>query len=288
VRPIEQVRLCCFAALILAGSIAWLEDPSLALAQQASSPRASLITVRSKHFLVHTDLNAARITPIVDQLETLVANLTSYWGRPLSGRIECYIAGDLKQWPDGLLEPEGREKIAEKAGATLTERLSRDGEVISIHSTVYAYADGRTPLHEAVHAFCWQTFGRCGPDWFAEGMAEVGAYWHDGDTRVRCPTTIERYLRTATPLTPGEIIGEHSPTRPLWQTYAQRWALCYLLVNHPRYSERFRQFGRSLLRGEEVDFQEAFADVAEPLAADHRQFLRRVNDSFDFATTKPQ
>ena len=55
------------------------------------------------------------------------------------------------------------------------------------------------PLHESVHGYCCQAFGRTGPQWYAEGAAEMGNYWVDGERGVNAYPWVIKYLRGETP-----------------------------------------------------------------------------------------
>ena len=242
----------------------------------------ALWAFRSDNLELNTDLSPAEAVKLLSKLEQLVSNLNVYWGEPLKGRIRCFVVADLSRWPESELAAEGRMKIEEKSGTTITLRSSLDGQVQSVQSIVYAAADGRTPLHEAVHAYCWQTFGRCGPEWFAEGMAEVGAYWRS-DRRFECPVWMVNYLRSDTRATPKDILSGELGNRKPWQVYAHRWALCQLLVSNPRYSERFRQYSRDLLQGRQVDFAERFPELKGTLATDYRAFLTQLESTYHTA-----
>lgn len=125
----------------------------------------------SSHFLLHTDLADDEAEELLDRLETMLPLIAKYWGRPLSGGIEMYVVKDLKNWPPGALPDEGRPAIERGAGVTISQGRS-NGQAFVAKSTVFAVADRGTPQHEAVHAYCAQTFGRSGPIWYSEGMAE--------------------------------------------------------------------------------------------------------------------
>ena len=99
-------------------------------------------------------------------------------------------------------------------------------------AVVYAVADRGTPQHEAVHAYCAQTFGRTGPTWYAEGMAEMGQYWKDKDASVNCHEVVVEYLKSEEPKELTEITAAGQQTGDSWQNYAWRWALCHLLANN--------------------------------------------------------
>ncbi len=140
---------------------------------------------QSSNFILHTDLESQEADDLLKRLEKMLSLVSKYWGRRNNKKIECYVVKDLSNWPDGSLHPAGRQKIAQRAGVTLTRTVSR-GNQFNAKSIVFSTADRGTAQHEAVHAYCGQMFGRTGPIWYAEGMAEMGQYWREGDRTVNC------------------------------------------------------------------------------------------------------
>jgi hypothetical protein len=243
---------------------------------------------KSKNFEIHTDLSAADAHKLLNKLEAMLRLVSKYWGQPPVGTIEMYVVADLANWPEGSLDPVGRAKIAEDAGITLVETLNRGEELVAAKAVVYAKADRGTPQHEAVHAYCGQTFGRVGPLWYSEGMAELGNYWRAGDSSVNCPDFFIKHLRSNPPKPLRAILGEDAdrPGRPAaatgdsWQNYAWRWALCHLLENNPNYSERFRPLGLGYLTGQNVTFLDAFGPMMRELAFEYRFFVAHVDSGY--------
>ena len=179
----------------------------------------------------------------MQRLETMLSIISKYWNQPPVGIIECYVVSDLSCWPADSLSPEGRVKIQQGAGVTLVDTVTIDDKPVSAKAVVYAVADHGTPQHEAVHAYCGQAFGRCGPLWYCEGMAEVGQYWRQGDAGVHCPDYVIEYIHSRPPKPLREILTEEfgsGPAAPYtgdsWENYAWRWALCHLLVHNTNYA----------------------------------------------------
>src|SRR5204863_1301611 len=138
------------------------------------------------------------------------------------GIIECYVVKDLRKWPAGAIDPVGLESIEDGAGVTVTRTMSQGGAFLA-KATVYAIADRGTPQHEAVHAYCGQAFGRTGPLWYSEGMAEMGQYWRANDASVNAHPLVIRYLRSSRPKSLNEIVNSREYTGDSWQNYAWRW-----------------------------------------------------------------
>ena len=291
--------------MVCAVALAWLVSAPLASAQRADKvllpgpsdvPRAKRLAdepaspadYRSPHFLLHTDLPKDEAGELLGKLERMVALVSKYWGQPLRGEIECYVVADLDCWPAEALSPAGRAKVRLKSGITTTRTLSRGPQFISGKSIVYAAADGGTPQHESVHAYCGQTFGRTGPLWYSEGMAELGQFWRDDDTAVHCkPHMIDYLHRHAKNV--REIVADAAVdggatatafTGDSWQAYAARWALCHLLVHNPNYSARFRALGLGFLNGAPARFEDAFGSVLDEIDFEYRQFVLHLDQGY--------
>ena len=244
---------------------------------------------KSAHFLLHTDLKPKVARELLSRLETMLTLVSKYWDRPLAGTIECYVVENLDLWPADTIAEAGREKIAQRAGITLVESLNYGKKLVAAQAVVYATADRGTPQHEAVHAYCGQTFGRTGPLWYSEGMAELGQYWRPNDSSVQCPDYVIAHLRSNRPKPLRQILSEDGADRPgrpaattgdSWQNYAWRWALCHLLVHNPNYSQRFRTLGLAYLNGSPARFADVYGAAFEELAFEYRFFLDHVDNGY--------
>ena len=240
---------------------------------------------RSQRFLLHTDLPAKEANELLGRLETMLTIISTYWGRPPAGMIELYVVKDLAAWPENVIEEEGRAKIAEGAGVTITQTLSVGGlgaprRKVAAKAVVFAVADQGTPQHEAVHAYCGQTFGATGPVWYAEGMAEMGQYWRKNERGVVCHPEIIRYLQSGEVKRVSDILDPKQFTGDSWQNYAWRWALCHLLVNNTNYAERFRDFGLRLLNEEPVTFRDVFGAMSQEIEFELRFFVDHLEPGY--------
>lgn len=230
----------------------------------------------SPHFLVHTDLADEEAEDLLDRLETMLSLISKYWGRPASGVIEMFVVKDLGKWPRQVFAPEGLECIEQGAGITVTTQIT-NGRTFVAKSTVYAIADRGTPQHEAVHAYCHHTFGRTGPVWYSEGMAEMGQYWRNDNSNVSAHPAVIQYLRESEPKTLDEIVNAREFTGDSWQNYAWRWALCHLLASNTNYAPRFRLLGLGLLtKDPEASFEQTYGDMAREISFEYRQFLQNL------------
>lgn len=224
---------------------------------------------------MHTDLPPKEAQELLKRLEYMLKLISQYWGRPPSGTIECYVVADLNVWPEEALSPLGRAKILEGAGVTESLKLSQ-GRAFLAKSKVYAVADRGTPQHEAVHAYCHQTFGRAGPVWYSEGMAEMGQYWRENDRAVNAHPIVCEYLRTAPRKPLLEVVNEEQFTGDSWKNYAWRWALCHLLANNPNYAPRFRPLGLALLTNQPASFEETYGGALPQLQFEYALFIQNV------------
>ena len=90
------------------------------------------------------------------------------------------------------------------------------------------------------------SFGSTGPVWYAEGMAELGQYWKEGELGVDIEPLVIDYLTHAPPKKLKDIVAVGQVTGDSWKAYAWRWALCHLLAHNPNYSRRFKRLGMNL------------------------------------------
>jgi hypothetical protein len=262
--------LCC---LCVAGMIATPQRPARA------ADRQSPATHPSKSFLLHTDLPADEAQQLLLRLETMLGFVAGYWGRPHHGVITMYVARDIGQWPAEVLakmDPAGVESIRRGGGLTVGTVMVR-GNAFRSKAVVYAVADHGTPQHEAVHAYCNHAFGGTGPVWYAEGMAEVGNYWIEGDKGVSAPQQVINYLkRTPTKSLDSIVNNPLETTGDSWQNYAWRWALCHLLGHNENYSRRFKPLGLQLLNRAKTDFWQVYGSQAEEIEFEYRLFLETI------------
>jgi hypothetical protein len=277
----------CAAAAVLAFSLLLFAVPSTACAQRAgkknkAGANSTVQTYPSPHFLLHTDLPPGEARELLKQLEVEVKLIAVYWGRPPSGILECYVAKDLATWPEQLLnsmEPKGIAKIREGAGVCLGTTMSA-GDRFMAKARVYAVSKEGVPLHEAVHGYCLQTFGRSGPHWYAEGMAELGHYWLNGKKGVNANPYVIKYLRESPPRQLADLIVTDEELGGTWQDYAWWWFLCHLLENNPNYSAEFRALGPELLAGKDTGFRQVFGARIKELTFEYGFFLQHLETGY--------
>lgn len=244
------------------------------LSDQGQPPRE----VRSKNFLLKTDLSPRSAQILLDKLEEMFSVISKYYNRrSLDQPIVCYVAQDLDLWGTEVEElREGLDWIQRRAGVTIASRL---GNLRS--AVVYACGDHQVVQHEAVHAFCHLAFGGTGPTWYAEGMAELGCYWRPGDAGVNIDPVVIRYLTTTDPPSLADLVRPDQVTGDSWQAYAWRWALCYLLVNNPNYNQRFYRLGERLMPpGSNTSFPTEFAEVSAEIDFEYQQMMRHLGNGY--------
>jgi hypothetical protein len=259
-------------------------------ARAAKRNRAASVSVvqdySSAHFLIHTDLPAKEAQQLLRDLENELKLIATYWGRQPSGGIECYVANDFSKWPESIvsqMEPDGVAKIHEGAGVCIGKVRSSGNRFVA-KCRVYAVArdkqGGQVPLHEAVHGYCQQTFGRTGPRWYAEGMAELGHYWIDNKKGVAAPKVVIDYLRKAKPRRIEDLIDKTKSPGGTWHDYAWWWFLCHLLENNPNYTNDFRVLGIELLTGKEAGFEQVFWPKLDQLKFEYALFLKHLQPGY--------
>jgi len=238
--------------------------------EEVTAPR----TYRSKNFVLKTDLTSDEAKDLLDRLEVMLRLISGYWGRPNRQIIEMNVIKDLQKWRGVPLSPDGIDSVQNGGGVTIS-RIARRGNRGYAKSIVYATANRGTPQHEAVHAYCTQTFGSTGPVWYSEGMAEMGQYWRkDDDMGVKCYPGVARYIRSSPPKSLNGIVNGNEATGDSWQNYAWRWALCHLLAVNPNYSKRFRPLGLGLISGNKnVSFEQTYGSMAKEISFEYLFFL---------------
>ncbi len=267
--------------------------PSVALAgpekREATTDadrEGGLRTVRSKSFLITTDLSEEEARELLARLETMLRLVSAYWGRPHRGVIPMYVAKDFTRWPAeqvASMDRAGVQSIRRGGGLTVSETVV-SGNAFRSKATVYAVADRGTPQHEAVHAYCTHAFGTCGPVWYAEGMAEVGNYWQEqDDNSVQAPLQVIRFLKRSDPKPLQAIVDSRLQTSgDSWQNYASRWALCHLLGHNPNYALRFKPLGLQLLNPtlRNVGFWQVYGTQAEEIDFEYRLLLQNLEPGY--------
>ncbi|RLT16774.1 MAG: hypothetical protein DWI27_08055 [Planctomycetota bacterium] len=234
--------------------------------------------IRSAHFAFLTDVSDREGRIILDKLERMAGLLEKYFGRGPTGLIEGFIVRDLAAFPAGTLaEPDGVAKIREGAGICFNARLGDQRK-----ATLYSCADHGVIQHECTHGFCHMAFGSTGPTWLAEGVAELGNYWKEGEQAVDVAPAVMGYLQQAQPKRGLlEIAVPGRTPSGTWQDYAWRWALCHMLANNPNYADRFKPLAIALMEERPgVSFETVYGPVAKEVSFEYDQFLKTVGNGY--------
>ncbi len=244
----------------------------------SDEPKTEPRLVRSAHFAFLTDVSDREARIILDKLERMAGLLEKYFGRGPAGPIEGFIVRDLAAFPPGTLaEAAGVAKIREGAGICFNARLGNQRK-----ATLYSCVDHGVIQHECTHGFCHMTFGSTGPTWLAEGVAELGNYWKEGEAAVDVEPVVMGFLQRAEPKRGLlEIAVPGRTPSGTWQDYAWRWALCHMLAFNPNYGDRFKPLAIALMEEQPgVSFESVYGPVAKQVSFEYDQFLRCVGNGY--------
>lgn len=236
--------------------------------------------VRSARAILKTDVSERQAQIILAKLERLIPLLEKYFGKRMEALITGFVVRDISQWPaDSFPDAEGRQKIEQRGGLHVPKPLGRQRQ-----SIIYCTDDHGTVQHESTHAYCYLAFGETGPTWLAEGIAELGSYWKEGQTEVDIEPHVLRYLQNSSPkrklleiAVPGRVpFGQAS-----WKDYAWRWALCHLLSTNPNYSKRFKPLAIGLMTQQpKASFETVYGPVAREISFEYDFFLEHFDNGF--------
>ena len=259
---------------------------------------------RSANFSLYTDLSTAEANALLERLESTLRTMSDYWKRPLRGTIQCYVVQHLDAWHDRELpHPMARIFIGRIGGAAIFRRV---GAGAQDRNKIVVFASTRPGVaeHEVVHAYCGQTFGTTGPQWYREGMAQLMTCGEDGSHGMDFPSEILACLTSGQQQTLEKVMGSGQNVQRLcdsfdekaaehdglvglipdsqWndadvrslgdmkQTYAWSWLVCHLLEYNPNYRARFRALGQDYLANQEDTFGKRFDPMARQLAFEYQ------------------
>lgn len=254
-------------------------------ARTKEAPAAGIHDYSSKNFVLRTDMSAEDARELLQRLETMLVLVGRYFGKPNSQVIEMNVVKDQAKWPPGSIDPDAQNSIETGGGITLSVTQFRSNgsgqrQAIAAKSIVWAVADRGTPQHEAVHAYCHQTFGRTGPTWYSEGMAELGQYWKEKEDGVNIHDVVLSYLKSQEPKELTEIVATGQRTGDSWENYSWRWALCHLLAANPNYASRFKPLGLALLNDQQTSFEAVYGPMAKEITFEYYFFLKHIDQGF--------
>lgn len=283
------IRLLIWGVLICAFGLVLAPEPLLAQAKSKRSKKDAappgVADYQSKNFLVRTDLPPDEAKDLLKRLETMLVLVEKYFEHKLNSPIGMFVVKDINAWPREAVnqfDPAGLNSVQTGGGLTIgqTRTSNATGQVLDAKAVVYAVADRGTPQHEAVHAYCVLSFGRTGPTWYSEGMAEIGQYWTDKGLGVHCHDVVLKYLKSQEPKELTEIVDVADSTGDSWENYAWRWVLCHMLANNPNYAPRFKPLGLGLLNGNDVSFETVYGPMAKEINFEYQFFLRHIDQGY--------
>lgn len=277
----------------------------------AGPPVSRLREYRTPSLILITDLPEAQAKAAIGNLQRTLAQAAKYWGQEPRGQIECYLLHDAESLPDSELPHRlARVLVGGVGGATLPNR-SRSRTAVRNMPTVFASTRPGVAEHELVHAYCTQTFGFTGPDWYKEGMAEIAVLGCTRESGVVCSPEQIELLRGSHQVDIQQILAtgksgqkifdslkamlddpknrnRHVPLSD-WsridsdnvasarQEYLRSWALCYMLLHNPNFSNRFRALGRRYVVSEKDEFGTLFASLEREIVFEYSFFLRNID-----------
>ena len=241
-------------------------------------------TVRSKYFILHTDISPRSEKVLFEKLDQMVELISAYYRRRPRQPIECYVVSVPQLWvSSGKIPKYGMYKILRREGVTMSSSVTINN-VKHTKAVVFSCDDHGVVQHESVHAFCNETFGSAGPIWYAEGMAEVANYWKKDKLAVDIDPVVMDYLSNNESHSLEHLLRPNQKTGDSWQAYAWRWALCQMLVQNPNYNKQFKKLGLDLMaQGREpgpISFDSYFANVREKIEFEYNLFSKNFGNGY--------
>ena len=304
---LHVVTLLCFSLALNISCECFADD----------APTASdeIHELKTAQFVIYTDLDKAAAQTHLRGMKTALANATKYWGRSLKGEIRCYLIEDLSNWKNYKLPVEQAKLIVRRIGGATIVDPEATAKHRSPQAFIYASTAPGVVEHEVIHAYCFQTFGTAGPDWYREGMAELlamnatprkGAVCRERNLDAlgadKDPSLRRILTRTDVTNSIADLIGQNPLQKegvefditPLedWSkstspamlkahvAYAESWALCYLLYHNPNYQRRFRMVGKHLLTNPRARFEDAFEPMMENIDFELKQLAQHMGDGY--------
>lgn len=275
-----------------------------------TSVRRPLLDYRSNHLNVRTDLAEDEAAALYARLERTLKFAARYWGREPRGQIECYVVENLDNWSDADLPHRLARVIVFGVGGATVPQMVGEGNQRRNEPVVYAASRRGIAEHELIHAYCVQTFGSGGPEWYKEGMAEMANGASTRTSGIQCSAEQCASLRRAKLTTVTEVLGVGKTRLRLsaalnlmladpahdgrhvslaaWtpmdttnvavarDEYLRSWAFCYLLLHNPNYAKRFRAVGELMVNQQHEAFDRFFEPVRGELAFEYRFLLEHL------------
>lgn len=161
----------------------------------------------SAHLVVYSELPPREAMQRLRRMEQAVRLASSYWRSPLPGKLECYLVDDLANWESFHFPSDDARQVLHSLGGGTETAQEKPHHRAAGKAVVYATTTPGIAEHEVIHAYCFQTFGRGGPDWYREGMAELFAQQLNSSTDSPCRTETYQILKQS-PRRASEVIRQ--------------------------------------------------------------------------------
>jgi hypothetical protein len=253
---------------------------------------AGLRTVRGKHLLLVTDLQAA-VNSLPQAFDDTISESITYLDLdPADWRdwqMTCYLMKDKDRFRSVGLVP---------ADLPAFETSFALGNEFWINDRSDDYYRSRLMLMEGVRGLILTAYGTGGPAWLTAGLIEFlttrrlhdkqlttsGGQDHKVDLRLaQRALFIRDECAAGHALRLPQIMALNEPAQIRDKRYVWCWAVCAFLDGHPRYRDRFHtlcsrwsgpQFSRQ--------FQEAFAEDWPELQEEWQVFVTGIDGGYDY------
>lgn len=267
-----------------------------AQAQQAEALSAAGIrTLESKHITLHTDLPSQ---PAVDELPKVFDLAIDQWatffhvepGMLDRWRVVACLMRDKQRFIDYRLLPRSLPPFLHGF-----QRVNQ----IWIHEQPSDYYRRHLLLHEGTHAVMNRIFGRVGPGWYREGMAELLSthkfedgklllgYFPKDKGKVKMwgrVKIIKDDIRNQKVRSIPEIVRTTDPAFLNVESYAWSWALLTFGHNHRKFAPLFQQLQKEMYLstdGVTKQFRTSYFANKTELDAAWNLFLHHLDYGYD-------
>lgn len=261
---------------------------------QSAYSQKPLVRAAANHIRLTTDGDPDQANAMVSSLDAAVKLWADRWQidpRELSNfHVDAIVMNDESTFRDASMLPPELPNF--QFGYALGNR-------IFVRSQPGRYYSRHLLLHEASHSFGFQFFGRLGPTWFMEGVAESMATHRGVGETIQTgvmPGNRDDYAywgrfkeitnsRRSGQLPPLEKVMRYAPTLAGdVSSYTFSWAAVSMLDNYPAYRDVLQKAARFEYTSDN-DFNQQFAAAIRPgwpaLAARWRLWLDALDYGID-------
>ncbi len=94
------------------------------------------------------------------------------------------------------------------------------------------------------------------------------------------PKVVIHYLHKSSPRPLESLIDNEEKTGGSWQDYCWWWMLGHMLDNNPNYYAQYRAFGRMVLAGKKITFQDVFGKQVKEMDFELRLFRQHLQNGY--------